>query len=356
MLATKIALRHPGDRTLLSDLKATYAWLNQNAEDARKALEHAVDIPLFLNVVDPLTSEWNGNWEPASKLVLNLTEDCGDLKAAKPFLRDYEQLLLSAGCHKLLNPLIPTNLQPSTGFSVDLAKQFSEMRQEGRLTDLFFEPIIQAADDESLDNQELAAHKVLLVATLPYFRDKFEVEERGPLEDCIELLSTATESWNIFANDHEIDLTTILKKLRETTPPDKFKLRTQKFKFEGTRFAAKAVLGKSHYFPHLHSSYDSYSFEWLDFIYTGNFEYPAPDTSTQMTELLNDFLGLLSIAEEWNMPTLKTKLTREIVQLIKHLPWEFPNCQFLYLWNHIRKYPDIFSTFYSAQSCRDVPC
>ena len=249
MLVTKIARRHPGDRTLLSDLKATYAWLNQNAEDARKALEHAVDIPLFLNVVDPLTSEWSGNWEPASKLVLNLTEDCGGLKAAKPFLRDYEQLLLSAGCHKL-NSLIPTNLQPSTGVSVDLAQQFSEMRQEGRLTDLFFEPNIPTADDETLDSEVLAAHKVFLAATLPYFRDKFEVEERAPLEDCIELLSTATKSWNIAANDHHMDLTTILNKLRETTLPDKFKLKSQRFTFEGTRFAAKAVLGKAHYFPH----------------------------------------------------------------------------------------------------------
>jgi hypothetical protein len=260
VLATKIALRHPGDRTLLSDLKATYAWLNKNTEDARKALGHAVDLPLFLNVVDPLTSEWSGNWEPASKLVLNLTEDCGDLKAAKPFLRDYEQLLLSAGCHKL-NSLIPINLQRSTGVSADLAQQFSELRREGRLTDLFFEPNIPTADDETLDDKVLAAHKVFLAATLPYFRDKFDVEKRGLLEEFMELLSTATESWNILENAHDMDITTILNKLRETTLPDKYKLKSQRFKFEGTRFAAKAVLGKSHYLPHFPSGHDLYSFE-----------------------------------------------------------------------------------------------
>ena len=86
-----MALRHSEDPTLLSDLKATYRWLNKNVEDAREALVYAIDIPLFLNVVDPLTSEWIGNWQPASELVLNLTEDYGTLKVVRPFLHDYEE-------------------------------------------------------------------------------------------------------------------------------------------------------------------------------------------------------------------------------------------------------------------------
>jgi len=247
VLATQIALRHPGDRTLLFDLKATYAWLNENAEDAREALVCAVDIPLFLNIVDPLTSEWIGNWQPAAKLVLNFTEDCGTFKAVKTFLRGYEQLLLSAGCHRL-NPLNQIR-QPSTdilGVSADLAKQFSEMRREGQLTDLFFEPTTQNPNDESLDSRDLAAHKVFLAATLPYFRDKFEVEKRGLLQDFIELLSTATE-WDMKPDDLEMDLTAYLKRFLEATLPDNFKFRSQNFKFDGTRFAATAVLGKTHY-------------------------------------------------------------------------------------------------------------
>ena len=238
MLATKVALRHSEDRTLLSDLKATYTWLNKNVEDAREALLYAIDIPLFLNVVDPLTSEWIGNWQPASKLVLNLTEDSGTWKAVRPFLHEYEKLLLSAGC-QILNSLKLTK-RPAEILDVgfDLAKQFSEMRRQGRLTDIFFEPTIQTADDESSDSQELAAHKVFLAATLPYFRDKFELEKRGILED---LMSSASE-WNIPQNDHDMGFPALLKKLLETTPPDKL-FRSQKFKFEGTHFAAKIVLG-----------------------------------------------------------------------------------------------------------------
>ena len=116
----------------------------------------------------------------------------------------------------------------------------NEMRREGQLTDLFFEPNIQTADDGSSDSQELAAHKVFLAATLPYFRGKFEVEKHGLLEG---LMSSATE-WNMTHDDHDMGFTALLKKFLETTPSDKL-FRSQRFKFEGTRFAAKMVLGIS---------------------------------------------------------------------------------------------------------------
>ena len=77
----------------------------------------------------------------------------------------------------------------------------------------------------------------------------------------------------------------------------------------------------------------SYSFRiGLDFIYTGDFEYPAPADNTKLTELLDDFLRLLSIAEEWDMPSLKDRITTEIVEnnrIIERLPQEFPTSQLL---------------------------
>jgi hypothetical protein len=236
----------------------------KNVEDAREALVYAVDILLFLNVVDPLTSEWIGNWQPASKLILNLTEDYGTWKAVRPFLHGYEELLLSAGCHKL-DLLKRTKRQPSaeiSGVVVDfkLAKQFSKMRREGRLTDLFFEPIIRTADDESLDSRELAAHKVFLAATLPYFRINSSSKSVGfwKLED---LMTSATE-WSIPLNDHDVGFTALLKEFLETTPPDKL-FRSQNFKFEGTRFAANILLRYCWTFTNSHVY--SYSFDWFIF-------------------------------------------------------------------------------------------
>ena len=55
-----------------------------------------------------------------------------------------------------------------------------------------------------------------------------------------------------------------------------------------------------------------------------------PTDNTKLTELLDDFLGLLSIAEEWDMPSLKTQITTEIVEnnrIIERLPHEFPTSQ-----------------------------
>ena len=363
MLATKVALRHSEDRTLLSDLKATYSWLNKNVEDAREALLYAIDIPLFLNVADPLTSEWVGNWEPASNLVLNLPEDIGTWKSVRPFLRGYEELLLSAGCNQLNSLKRTTKRQPSDeilGVGVDLANQFNEMRLEGRLTDLFFEPIIQTAADISSDIKELAAHKAFLAATLPYFRDKFDIEKRGLSDD---LISSAAD-WRIPASDHGVGFTDHLKTFLDRTLPGKL-IKSQKFKFEGTRFAAKILLGNvfDNFFTYhilVMVLIFFFRFGLLDFIYTGNFECPAPSDNIKRAELLDDFLRLLSIAEEWDLPSLKDKITMEIVEnnrIIEHLPQEFSNSQlpnFSYISKRRKKKYSLI--FYSAQSCRAVPC
>ena len=302
---------------MLSDLKATYAWLNKHVEDAREVLVCAVDTPLFLNVVNPLTDRWN--FQPASNLVLNLPQDNGRWKVANSFLLEYEPLLLSAGCHKL-HPLNPS--KRSRTFSVDFLRGFSEMRRKGQLTDLFFEPTIQTDDDEFSESQDLAAHKVFLAATLPYFQDKFEVEKHPLSQDLLEIFSTSTE-WDRLTNDPNMDL----KKFLETNVPDKFQFSSQKFKFEGTHLEAKAVLGKTPFFTFILNVMTHVPFECLDFIYTGDLDYATPSDNEEMKNLLDFFLALLSIAEEWDLPSLKVKITAEIVQnnLISCLLGEFPN-------------------------------
>jgi hypothetical protein len=55
-----------------------------------------------------------------------------------------------------------------------------------------------------------------------------------------------------------------------------------------------------------------------------------------MTELLDDFLRLLSIADEWDMPSLKAQITTEIVDnnhIIERLPHEFLTSEFLDSYN-----------------------
>lgn len=60
ILTTKIAQTHPGNPTLLSDIKATYKWLDRHAEAAREHLLLVADEKLFLNVDDANLEWWEG--------------------------------------------------------------------------------------------------------------------------------------------------------------------------------------------------------------------------------------------------------------------------------------------------------
>ncbi|KAF8912158.1 hypothetical protein CPB84DRAFT_758744 [Gymnopilus junonius] len=101
VLSTKIAVDHPGDWTLLSDLKATYKWLNDRYEEARQYLPKFENEKLFLNVADPENEPWAGNWVVAKDLVIQLEFDTGSKKYLRNFLKSYENLLLAAGCSSL---------------------------------------------------------------------------------------------------------------------------------------------------------------------------------------------------------------------------------------------------------------
>jgi len=104
-LTTRIAQDHPKNPVLLSDIQATYKWLDEHSEEARLSLLAAGTLKLFLNVNDPTVDEWIGQWETADNIMLNLHYDLGNVKAAKDFLLKYDKLLLTAGCGtmKILN-------------------------------------------------------------------------------------------------------------------------------------------------------------------------------------------------------------------------------------------------------------
>jgi hypothetical protein len=86
VFTTQIAQDYPGNLTLLSDIQATYKWLDEHSEEARQPLLCAGHFKLFLNVNDPTEDGWTGKWEAAQNIVLNLHYDCQQLRTARDFL------------------------------------------------------------------------------------------------------------------------------------------------------------------------------------------------------------------------------------------------------------------------------
>jgi hypothetical protein len=65
----------------------------------------------------------------------------------------------------------------------------------------------------------------------------------------------------------------------------------------------------------------------------------------------------LSIAEEWDIPSLKDKITREIVEdnkLIQRLPHTIPKSQLLIDFKYYRTYPDIPSSFTTVLEAAEI--
>ena len=209
-MTTRIAQDHPNNRGLLSDIEATYKWLDEHAEEARPSLFGAGHLKLFLNVSDPTRDEWNGQWETAQNIVLNLHYDYEHLRSARNFLLKYNKLLLAAGSStmKIFNrdrhEPVPSS---SESDNQRLREVQNEMRKSGELTDMVFVPtssapqasmICQAgcgsdgsgvdevgyecrdgADrgmeidtDVAVNPSELRAHRLVLAAAIPYFRDR----------------------------------------------------------------------------------------------------------------------------------------------------------------------------------------
>ncbi|KIM49917.1 hypothetical protein M413DRAFT_439046 [Hebeloma cylindrosporum] len=293
VLTTRIAQDHPKNGVLLSDIQATYKWLDEHSEEAGPFLLSAGNLNLFLNVNDPTTDEWTGQWEAAKSIMLNLHYDYGNLKTAKDFLLKYDKLLLAAGCStmKIFNR---DGREPAPGPSETdnqrLKEMLNEFRKSGELIDTVLVPT--SSDDEyesdaefgvDQDEQEqlqdgadgggepdtideveypveLCAHRVVLAAAIPYFRER-------------------AKGWK---TDKVVD----------------------EIRFYGSAVVAKLL---------------------LDYVYTGDFDFSSTSSATmdEVGQLLRDFLRLMSIAEEWDIPKLKEKLEWNIIHkfdMIQRLP------------------------------------
>jgi len=213
VLTTRISQDHPKNPLLLSDIQATYKWLEEHADEAGAFLLSASHLKLFLNVNDPITDEWTGQWESAESIMLNLHYDYGKFRRAKDFLLKYNKLLLAAGSTtmKIFNR---DGREPAPGSSESdhqrLREVLNEMRKLGELTDIFLVPTsrpsegyleenyetyhadglddiqvewqdgadsgVKPVEDVVVNSPALQAHRLILAAVIPYFRDRVKAE------------------------------------------------------------------------------------------------------------------------------------------------------------------------------------
>lgn len=223
-LTTRIARDHPRDRVLLSDIKATYKWLNEHHEEARIHLLTAENEKIFLNVTDPEQQNWEGQWVAAKELVINLPYDTRLIKSVRDFLQSYENLLLAAGCGRLnisKQAQAPLAAGSENATLRKMKEQFNQMRIKNELTDVVLVPkkarelaveelevdaiqkrdgeqplvgnAVENADDgdaleiedENINKSQLRAHGVVLAAAIPHLQSTLHwprVVETGEIE------------------------------------------------------------------------------------------------------------------------------------------------------------------------------
>ncbi|KAJ7481162.1 hypothetical protein B0H11DRAFT_1915712 [Mycena galericulata] len=169
VLALQVAPEHPGNRSLLRQIRATYQWLNDNREEARPhLLSHVATGPLFLNVDDPDHDPWM--WRPAGELMFNVEYDYPETKTFKvhQFLQDYRHLLLAAGAGSEAD--VDYRPQANAQNGNTLREAFDLMRKQGQLTDVLLMPV-RRTDGEAIDRETLRAHSTFLAAAIPHVRD-----------------------------------------------------------------------------------------------------------------------------------------------------------------------------------------
>ncbi|KAM6499265.1 hypothetical protein JOM56_004773 [Amanita muscaria] len=162
LVLAEIARDHGRHSGLLSDLKATYRWLNDHADDIADLILPRCNDKLFLNVDNPESDKWV--WDSASKLVIG-NHDVGKIREVKGYLRNYNELLNAAGVRRVQKgPAIPIPAREDT--SPGLRERFNNMRQTGFDTNVVF-----VAQDRH--SPILPAHKVWLVANNNHFQTVF---------------------------------------------------------------------------------------------------------------------------------------------------------------------------------------
>ncbi|KAJ7172033.1 hypothetical protein C8R46DRAFT_1084593 [Mycena filopes] len=165
ILAQRVAPEHPGNRSLLEQLSATYGWLNENKEAAGPHLLRATGV-LFLNVDDPSSEAWE--WRSAEQLLFDVEYDWPETNTfrVRQFLQDYRPLLLAAGAS--IEHAVDYKPRSTATDGNALREAFDTMRRAGQLTDVVLEPVSEPTGGNV---DELRAHSTFLAAAIPHVRD-----------------------------------------------------------------------------------------------------------------------------------------------------------------------------------------
>jgi sacsin len=158
-------------RDFFKDLHATYAFLRDHLDRAKNTFtSHLRRSPLFLNT-DSLNgqgitrTEIQSSWVDMDHLVLASSVDAGRLRAVRPGLRQYENLLKKLGCRAIsypigiqISPPQPGLLNGHTGM-----KGFQQMRQKQQGCDVTFRT----------EGREIKAHRAVLANISDKWRQQF---------------------------------------------------------------------------------------------------------------------------------------------------------------------------------------
>ncbi|KAJ7131720.1 hypothetical protein C8R43DRAFT_1133662 [Mycena crocata] len=162
VLALQVAKDYTSDIYLLSDLEATYRWLDEHQDEVEDSIIEFHDEPLFLNVDNPRNDPWL--WHCADEMFFNIL-DGGELKSVKKFLLPFKDLLTVSGVEDIVNAPVPGLERTSVDAQLTMLRTgFQTMRMEGKLTDVVF-----VADDESRHG----AHRAFLAPMSDYLNDLF---------------------------------------------------------------------------------------------------------------------------------------------------------------------------------------
>ena len=158
---------------MLQDLRETYAWLDEHADDARVHMIQRHGHKLFLNVADPEEMAWE--WHSAENLLLGAKETMRNFHPVQKFLLSFGKLLEVSGVQRLTVATLPEK-SSDDGSEISLQSirsMFCVMREEQQLTDVIFIPEAEDGDSEPGTFFEFYAHRAFLASCCDHFKDLF---------------------------------------------------------------------------------------------------------------------------------------------------------------------------------------